>query len=620
MAISSPISSAANKIVSTNRSSGSVQQVQNNYSGFLRFMEVETGNLQSIKFNKKKLNNALSANVTTTFGSAGGLLGGLMGGGLDLGGFIGDFFGKKKGSKGRGAAGKAALQEAEESAAKATIKQGSKIRLPGMKGMGVLSALFAGVDFSQRLGEGQTATQAGAGAGASAVAGLAGMAAGEALAGMIGQVLVPVPGLGFVLGAAVGGLAGAGAGYLADRMTGVNKGNQKPELKQKTEVRLKQQEQKQKAQAAAPKVTFAEVVIKFENVVTSFGYMVQRGFFGAAAAGAVAGVSPVSGDTEDSYETSEVDSAGNTNQNDGQLGDYNVSGGDLPSSKRGSLFGMRGKRMHRGIDYLVSAGTPISVVQSGTVSVADFNADPGGWGALVEVQHEDGSTTRYAHLSKITVAPGQKIKAGTMIGLSGGKPGAPGAGNSRGEHLHFEYLPKGSKTPTDPASGNNDDKFFRFGGNIKVKPKVTTQTPAAGNTPIQQETGQPQQPTPIPSPQSKVVPTKPGQQQLPLGSPDESLTPQSQIQNIDQISAVMQMIAVPQNIMNVQHISQYPSYNIGQSSITLIPITQNTSGQSPMVYSSPSGGTQMVVMPGPSEGQVLNSLFKSILLTSLSAT
>ena len=173
MAISSPISSAANNIVSMNRTSGSVQKVQNNYSGFLRFMEVETRNLQSIQFNKKKLNQALSANVAGTFGSAGGLLGGLLNGGLDLGGFLGDFFGRRKGAKGRGAVGKAALQEAEESAGKATIAEGTKIRLPGMKGMGVLSALFAGVDFSQRLGEGQTAVQAGAGAGASAEIGRA---------------------------------------------------------------------------------------------------------------------------------------------------------------------------------------------------------------------------------------------------------------------------------------------------------------------------------------------------------------------------------------------------------------------------------------------------------------
>ena len=59
-----------------------------------------------------------------------------------------------------------------------------------------------------------------------------------------------------------------------------------------------------------------------------------------------------------------------------------------------------------------------------------------------------------------------------------------------------------------------------------------------------------------------------------------------------------------------------------QSSITLIPITQNTGGgQAPVVISSGGGGgTQTVIIPGPSEGQVLNSLFKRMLLTSLSAT
>ena len=56
----------------------------------------------------------------------------------------------------------------------------------------------------------------------------------------------------------------------------------------------------------------------------------------------------------------------------------------------------------------------------------------GGYGKLVEVRHENGVTTRYAHLSMIAVRAGQKVKRGDMIGKLGN------TGRSTGPHLHYE--------------------------------------------------------------------------------------------------------------------------------------------------------------------------------------
>jgi lysostaphin len=86
--------------------------------------------------------------------------------------------------------------------------------------------------------------------------------------------------------------------------------------------------------------------------------------------------------------------------------------------------------MHRGIDIANSTGTPVVASAEGTIEKAGWNK--GGYGNLVEIRHPDGSTTRYAHNSKILVQPGQQVNQGETIALMGS------TGHSTGPHTHFE--------------------------------------------------------------------------------------------------------------------------------------------------------------------------------------
>ncbi len=95
-----------------------------------------------------------------------------------------------------------------------------------------------------------------------------------------------------------------------------------------------------------------------------------------------------------------------------------------------SGYGWRWGRMHKGIDIANSVGTPILAAQSGRVTYAGWN--DGGYGYLVEISHEDGSRSLYAHHSRILVQVGEEVSQGQQIGLMGS------TGRSTGPHLHFE--------------------------------------------------------------------------------------------------------------------------------------------------------------------------------------
>ncbi|MCA3627902.1 MAG: peptidoglycan DD-metalloendopeptidase family protein [Methylobacterium sp.] len=89
----------------------------------------------------------------------------------------------------------------------------------------------------------------------------------------------------------------------------------------------------------------------------------------------------------------------------------------------------RGLAMHSGIDFRAPTGAAVRATAPGKVIEAGYN---GGYGRMVEIDHGNGLSTRYAHLSSIQVGEGDVIRAGQVIGTVGS------TGRSTGPHLHYE--------------------------------------------------------------------------------------------------------------------------------------------------------------------------------------
>jgi murein DD-endopeptidase MepM/ murein hydrolase activator NlpD len=91
--------------------------------------------------------------------------------------------------------------------------------------------------------------------------------------------------------------------------------------------------------------------------------------------------------------------------------------------------------MHAGLDFSVPSGRKVRATGQGKVVAAGWN---GGYGRMVEIDHGDGLTTRYAHMSKISVKEGDVVERGTVIGKVGS------SGRSTGAHLHYEIRRNGT--------------------------------------------------------------------------------------------------------------------------------------------------------------------------------
>jgi murein DD-endopeptidase MepM/ murein hydrolase activator NlpD len=95
---------------------------------------------------------------------------------------------------------------------------------------------------------------------------------------------------------------------------------------------------------------------------------------------------------------------------------------------------------HPGIDIANVTGTPVVAADGGQVTFAGW----GEYGLYVEIDHGNGFTTVYGHLSQLQVKVGQQVRPGEGIGLMGS------TGRSTGPHLHFEIREDG--VPHDPMS------------------------------------------------------------------------------------------------------------------------------------------------------------------------
>lgn len=111
----------------------------------------------------------------------------------------------------------------------------------------------------------------------------------------------------------------------------------------------------------------------------------------------------------------------------------------------------RGPAMHTGLDFRAESGAPVKATAPGRVLLAEYT---GGYGNMVEVDHGRGVTTRYAHLSEISVGPGDRVTPSTVLGRVGS------TGRSTGAHLHYETRIDGA--PVDPQ------RFLRAGARLAM--------------------------------------------------------------------------------------------------------------------------------------------------------
>jgi murein DD-endopeptidase MepM/ murein hydrolase activator NlpD len=628
--VQSPLYSAMNNIVRINSSAVAMKSTQRTYNDFQSFIQKELIQIKSIELPEKyKIKKLESLNVGPALGRPANLIGGLLNGALDVGSFFGDFLGKKKlpktkkpPIKGPGANPKIG---------------GSKLKLGGFKALGIANALFAGLDFATGLAEGESVGKSAAGAG--------GALAGSLLGGAIGQTLIPVPGLGFVVGSMAGNFLG---GYLADRGYEAATGEDKT-VEQKTKERLKQQEAIQRERAQAPKTSFVAVLDKFENVVHKF----EQASPGASSD--TPGSQNV-GENADENPYNEPTEYPPLNETDET---YNgpISGDTffpLPGGKAGEAdnqqFGASrdgGKRSHAGLDMTHHVGAlnaPVAAYKTGKV-VESVNR---GYNGFVTIDHGEGLKTRYYHTTP-SVRVGDIVYGGQQIANL-----HPAGQNT---HLHFEVY-KGGRTVNPKSTGlgqkipaplnvakakEQSEKSLgqssvASGTNPQSAPPqaaATGQTPGVGTPKPQQDLSKmstdqlKSQLDPTMTAASNPAVVKASQEARTKGQESgltgEALEREVMIASIRAKESV-QVQAIPQQQVTPRQIEQYPSYNqpTSQFQSVIMPILMG--GGSPQkMMSSPqyggggsNGGGQL-----PSQipqGKLVNSLLTTILLTKLSDT
>lgn len=593
--VSSPLSIASNNIVKLSvRKETPLPKVKEQFNDFARFLNLNVKQLDQIKLpSKRKIRDISNINIVNNFGSAGNLLSNLLSGALDLGSFITGFFpgkGNKVGSPSRISKPKISPKVV-----------GNKLRLSGVRGIPVVNALFAGLDFATGLSEGESVGKAASGAGGSLV--------GSLLGGAIGQALIPIPGLGFVLGSAAGSFLG---GWTGDRIyESISGDEENKSLEESQRQKLKKQEERQKSSIRRPDsrsfILFNKVLERFNESVSKFeNFSLDIGNF-------------ILGNSYNPYnEPSSYPDFPNSDVDmyEGPVdGDtfFPLPGGDVGTRGNispGQAFGAprKGGRVHQGLDMTHHDGpldAPVVAFKTGKVIWA---SPTGSYESGLMIDHGNGIKTKYFHITPM-------VKTGDIV--YGGQKIARlfPAGNQT--HLHFEVHKSG--TPNDPMNFG-----LRRGGSAIRLPSPLSIEKAKENHKRRIS-------------DSNVEAVSSGVNLYPI----QSDLNQSQSRSMNQSVVGSSGIVLPQennmqpNLNNIatqqsrtiQNIQTYPSYSNNQSYIferhTIInsggsqnsrmkPTIQSSGG------SSSSGGYK--ALDGDVNGlQVLNSLMKNILLTSLSS-
>lgn len=136
-----------------------------------------------------------------------------------------------------------------------------------------------------------------------------------------------------------------------------------------------------------------------------------------------------------------------------QVGVAGAAATPLPPGRYsvGARWGAVGSwsRYHTGQDLSAPIGTPVRAAANGVVG----SSNAGGWAGVHVVIHHSNGSTLYAHLSSMTVRPGQQVTAGQTVGYVGM------TGRTFGPHLHFEYYPPGAST-SNPYSSSDPYRWL----------------------------------------------------------------------------------------------------------------------------------------------------------------
>lgn len=570
--LNSPLTQAANNIVALgSRQNKSVKKLITEYNDFINGLNFKKIELDKIKLpEKRKIKELANLNIASTFGSPGGLLSSLFSGALDLGGFLGSMFpgNNKVGSP---------QKYGNPKSPKVTPK-GPNIRFGGFKALGVLNALFTGLDFYQGMQEGETVTQAASGAGASL--------AGSIIGGILGAPLGP---FGVVAGSAVGGFLGGWTGDRAYELATGGKGGVSEKLTQ----RLKEQEIKQKSLVSQGD-TFASVLDRFEVAIQKFERGVAAGLFGT-----VGQVSIMEDVADDDYAELE------DYEDELDTQDYGSMGGTFEShiqefrEFRNKQFGVPKERFATPDPQLYQI-RELGIWEGGKQD--NWKINPLADDTAYEKNVHSGAGHWENRAFDIPVP--ESSKEGDMVAKFWRDKGYRVIWRSSGhyDHVHVEV----------PKEKANDF----FAGKLKVEKQKANITSDAdmkeGKVDAKKET------------QPNVQPEQPKQLQQQQITPIEQRVLNAPIPQ--QTSYVAPQVEVNRQELQSYKVTPqyYPSYNQMVSTTTIMPILMGSQGgqQKPVVIPVGGGGSgeSTIILPPPSEGQIVNSLMKTFLLTNLSSS